>query len=192
MKGEKIKILIIDDDNETREIYAEVFKDTGFNVVEAKDGLEGLDMATKENPDVVFTGIIMPRMDGFTMIEALKKNIATSKIPVVISSHMGREEDKKKAEKLGAKDFIVRGTTSPKQAVEKVKILFMKGEYDMEFNPYNLDAAKLARDLNINSNFQCMECNERMIMKVHLQDSKEGIFNAYFVCPKCGWMLKMR
>lgn len=192
MEDRKIKILIIDDDNETREIYVEVFKKAGFKVLEAKDGLEGLDMATKENPDVIFTGIIMPRMDGFTMMEALRKNIATSEIPVVISSHMGRAEDKEKAKKLGAKDFIVRGTTSPKQAVDKIKIIFMKGGYNLEFNPYNLDAANLARDLNINNNFQCLECNERLIIKVHLQEPKEGLFGAQFICPKCGWTLKMK
>lgn len=190
MDSKQIKILIVDDDTDIREIYVAVFRKDGFNVIEAKDGIEGLDMAIKEIPDVVFTGIIMPRMDGFTMMDALKKNVATSKIPVVISSHMGREEDKRKAEKLGAKDFIVRGTTSPKQAVERIKVLFMEGDYAIEFDPYSLDAAKLARDLNI-ENFQCMECNEKLVLKIHLDNPKEGIFSARFVCPKCGWILKI-
>jgi len=130
-------------------------------------------------------------MDGFTMMDALKKNVATSKIPVVISSHMGREEDKKKAEKLGAKDFIVRGATSPNQAVERIKVLFMEGNYFIEFDPYNLDAAKLSHDLNISKGFQCMECNERLVLKIHFDNPKEGLFSARFVCPKCGWILKI-
>jgi len=191
MENKQIKILIVDDDTDIREIYAEVFRKAGFNVTEANDGLEGLDKASKEIPDVIFTGIIMPRMDGFTMMDALKKNVATSKIPVVISSHMGREEDRKKAEKLGAKDFIVRGATSPNQAVERIKVLFMEGSYSIEFDPYNLDAAKLAHDLNINKGFQCMECNERLVLKIHFDNPKEGLFNARFVCPKCGWILKI-
>ena len=191
MENKQIKILIVDDDTDIREIYAEVFRKAGFNVTEANDGLEGLDKASKEIPDVIFTGIIMPRMDGFTMMDALKKNVATSKIPVVISSHMGREEDRKKAEKLGAKDFIVRGATSPNQAVERIKVLFMEGSYSIEFDPYNLDAAKLAHDLNVNKGFQCMECNERLVLKIHFDNPKEGLFNARFVCPKCGWILKI-
>jgi len=191
MGNKQIKILIVDDDNDIREIYADVFKKSGFNVIEAIDGLDGLDKASKEIPDVIFTGIIMPRMDGFTMMDALKKNVATSRIPVVISSHMGREEDRKKAEKLGAKDFIVRGTVSPNQAVERIKVLFMEGDYSIEFDPYNLDAAKLAHDLNIGKDFQCMECGERMVLKIHLNDPKEGLFSARFVCPKCGWVLKV-
>jgi len=191
MENKQIKILIVDDDTDIREIYAEVFRKAGFNVTEANDGLEGLDKASKEIPDVIFTGIIMPRMDGFTMMDALKKNVATSKIPVVISSHMGREEDRKKAEKLGAKDFIVRGATSPNQTVERIKVLFMEGSYFMEFDPYNLDAAKLAHDLNVSKGFQCMECNERLVLKIHFDNPKEGLFNARFVCPKCGWILKI-
>jgi len=191
MDNKQIKILIVDDNADIREIYAEVFKKAGFNVMEAVDGLEGLDKAGKEIPDVIFTGIIMPRMDGFTMMDALKKNVATSKIPVVISSHMGREEDKKKAEELGAKDFIVRGATSPNQAVERIKVLFMERDYAIEFDPYNLDAAKLAHDLNISKNFQCAECDEKMVLKIHFDNPKEGIFSARFVCPKCGWILKV-
>ena len=67
--GQTFKMLLVDDDVDTQSLYAEVFRAAGFEVREAKDGLEGLDMATAERPDVVFTGIIMPRMDGFALTE---------------------------------------------------------------------------------------------------------------------------
>jgi len=88
----KTKILIVDDDVMTREMYVNVFKQSGYEVFEAGDGVDGLDVASRELPDVIFTGIIMPRMSGFELMEALRKAVATSKIPVVISSHIGREE----------------------------------------------------------------------------------------------------
>jgi two-component system chemotaxis response regulator CheY len=143
----RIKILVIDDDESVRTMYSHVFRDANFQVIEAENGLEGLDKATTENPDVVFTGIIMPKMDGFSMMEAMKKNVVTASIPVVISSHMGREEDRQKANVLGARYFFVKGYTTPKEIVEKVRSLFLGGkEYRLELNNYSMDAQKLAQD----------------------------------------------
>jgi CheY-like chemotaxis protein len=186
----KIKVLLVDDDISTREMYAEIFKNSDFEVAQAGDGLEGLDMATKNLPDVIFTGIVMPRMDGFSMMQELNKNVATCKIPVVISSHLGREEDRQRANTLGAKDFIVRDLTPPNVVVEKIKTLFVGGDYLIDFNPYNLDAQKLARELGLNNNFQCLECNEKMALKLKLSNPKHRKFEAIFVCPHCGWETK--
>ncbi len=188
MSNKRLKVLIIDDDEPTRGMYAEVFKEADFEVREAKDGVEGMDIATKELPDVIFTGIIMPRMDGFALMEALKKNVATCKIPVVISSHMGREEDQQKANVLGARDFIIRDATPPNQVVKRISALFIGGgEYRFDFNSYGLDAPKLARELGLNSNYQCLECGEKMVLRLKLTDPKERKFEASFICPHCGW-----
>ena len=186
----KRKILIVDDDDPTRKMYVNVFKNAGFEVVEAIDGIEGLEKATKENPDVIFTGIIMPRMDGFTMMESLKKTIPTADIPVIISSHMGREEDRQKANGLGARHFIIRDFTSPKEVVEKVKALFIEGkEYRLEINNISMDSQKLAHDLGLNNHFQCMECDEKLILKLVAKNKNEGM-EAHFICPSCGWQAK--
>ena len=191
MSEEKIKILVVDDDLESREMYKEVLQKANFTVLEGSDGVEGLDLATRNLPDVIFTGIIMPRMDGFSMMEELKKNVTTSRIPVIIFSHMGREEDQRKANLLGAKDFIVRDLVTPVQVVERIKSIFVKsGSYQIEFNPYSLDAQKLAKDLNLSDDFQCMECDEKMIMNLKLIDVREKKFEVKFVCPNCGWAVK--
>ena len=185
MEDKKLKILLVDDDEETRSIYAEFFKNDGFEVMEAFDGVEGLDKATKETPDVIFTGIIMPRMDGFSMMEALKKNVTTSNIPVVVSSHMGREEDQKKAYELGAKDFIVRNYNTPKQAVERVKVIFLS-EYNLKINPTEMDAPKLAKDLHLTSNgLLCPACGGEMMVKLKISGARDHTFSAKLVCSRC-------
>lgn len=182
----KKKILIVDDDVFTREMYADVFRQSNFEILEANDGLEGVDMATKNAPDVIFTGIVMPRMDGFTLIETLKKNVLTAQIPVFMSSHLGREEDRKRAEMLGVKEFIIRDFTSPTEVVNLVSSVFAEGaEYALDFDEYNLDAQRLARDLNFNGHFQCSECDESMILKLRI--GAKGMHTAQFVCPRCGW-----
>jgi CheY-like chemotaxis protein/predicted RNA-binding Zn-ribbon protein involved in translation (DUF1610 family) len=167
-------------------MYTDVFRQSGFEILEANDGVEGVDMATKNMPDVIFTGIVMPRMDGFTLIETLKKNVLTAKIPVLMSSHLGREEDRKRAQDLGVREFVIRDFTSPMEVVNLVSSIFAEGsEYTLDFDKYNLDAQRLARDLNFNGHFQCTECGESMVLK--FQIGEKGMHTAQFVCPKCGW-----
>jgi len=192
MGEKKIKILVIDDDAPTREMYAEVLAKAGYEILQAEDGVQGLDIATKEMPDLIFTGIVMPRMDGFTLMETLKKTVMTATIPVIISSHMGREEDQQRANVLGAKDFIMRDVTPPREVVERINALFVRsgGEYKLDFNAYAMDAQRLARDLNLNTDFQCLECNEKTALNLKLTDSKNVTFEAKFICPKCGWVAK--
>ncbi len=179
------KILIIEDDVNIRTIYVEVFKKEGFEVEEAEDGVEGLDKASKNLPDVIFTGIIMPRMDGFALKEALSKNVATSNIPVVFSSHMGRKEDEEKARAVGAKDFIFSNMVTPRQTVERVRIVLGSGEYRLKFHKSELDALKLAKDLHFNEKFQCSYCGTELEVIVKIVDLGSHEFNARFVCPKC-------
>lgn len=182
----KIKILIIDDDDATRSLYAEVFKRHGFDVAEAVDGVDGLDKATSNVPNVIFTGIIMPRMDGFALMEALKKNMVTSSIPVAVSSHMGREEDQKRAKELGAGDFIARDMNTPNQAVERIRALLNLTEYEIKFFTNELDASKLAQDMHFSEKFQCASCGTELVLSLRLNDVANHEFLAKFLCPQCG------
>ncbi|MDP1884225.1 MAG: response regulator [Candidatus Moranbacteria bacterium] len=181
-----LKILLVDDDEAIRKMYAEIFHKEGFVVFEAENGVDGLDGATKNTPDVIFTGIVMPTMDGFTMMEALKKNVMTSNIPVVISSHLGREEDQQRARDLGAKAFFIRGFYTPYEIVEKVRAIFELPEYKIKFAINELDVAKMARDLRINMDFKCPKCEGDMVLAMKLVDAKNQEFSAKLVCAGCG------
>jgi DNA-binding response OmpR family regulator len=131
-------------------------------------------------------------MDGFSMVEALQKTVMTATIPIVISSHMGREEDRVRAMKLGVKDFIVRDTTRPIEVVERINSLFTEAgaEYALEFNPYSLDAQKLAKELNFQASYLCLDCNAKLVLKLKLTNPKDRIFEAKFICPGCGAVIK--
>jgi len=166
-------------------MYIEVFQGAGFEVNEAVDGVDGLDKATKKPPDVVFTGIIMPRMDGFTLIEALKKNVSTSNIPVVISSHMGREEDQKKAKEMGVRDFIIVGYYTPREIVDRVKSIFAENEYKLKVYPEALDAKRMALDTGMKEDLRCLDCGGELNIIVKPSDIKNHLFLAKFVCSSC-------
>lgn len=180
-----IKVLMVDDDEAIRSMYATVFKKEGFEVIEAVDGVDGLDKATKNTPDLIFTGIVMPTMDGFQMMEALAKNVATSNIPVVISSHLGREEDHKKANELGAKEFFVRGMHTPNEIAEKILSMFESPEYKLKFDPNELDAKRLFVDMHMDEEFKCADCRGDLILSLRVANVEKHEFTAKFICSKC-------
>lgn len=177
------KILLVDDDEDTRSLYAEVFRNAGFEVREAKDGLEGLDLASKDRPDVIFTGIIMPRMDGFALTEALRANVTTSSIPVAFSSHLGRQEDQQRAREMGVSDFIVRDMVTPNEVVIRIRSLISRTEYLIALDIRALDAQKLAADFRLNPNFSCSENGGRQFA-LHLKTKNASTreFEAELVC----------
>ena len=186
MPKEKRKILIVDDDETIKGIYVDVFRSNGYEVIEAVDGIDGLDKATKNLPDIIFSGIIMPRMDGFALKEALSKNVATNKIPMIMSSHMGREEDRKKAIEMGIKNFFVVGLISPKAVVAQVDAIFNADEYRLEFSDAGTDAFRLASDLKLEEGFICPKCQGKAIFVLRTTDLAKKEFSAKIICPSCG------
>ena len=147
-------ILIVDDDNYLRSLYGEVFREAGFSVSEARDGAEGLDLARSQKPELIFTGIMMPNLNGFELMGKLRENPETASIPVMISSHLGRDSDRQQAEKLGAKAFVIKGFVSPKQVVNLALSILggKKAEqktYRLKVASDQLDDSRLARELGI-------------------------------------------
>jgi len=177
----KKTIMIVDDDIDTLEMYADVFESANYNIIRAADGLEAMNLIADHTPHVIFTGIVMPRMDGFSMMEALKQNKRTENIPVVINSHLGRDTDKDKAEELGARDFIIRGFTQPREVVERVGALLLRSDYIFRFNKTDKDVQKLAKDLGASSFFHCPQGQE-MVLKLNVTDEKDLTFAARFSC----------
>jgi CheY-like chemotaxis protein len=162
-------------------MYASIFESADYTVLRASDGLEALSVISEHTPHLVFTGIVMPRMDGFTMMEALKQNKRTADIPVVINSHLGRDADRKRAEELGARDFIVRGFTPPREALERIGALLLRSEYTFRFDVHDPEARKLVRDLGASNFFVCPRGQE-MVIKLSVSDPKNLTFSARFSC----------
>jgi DNA-binding response OmpR family regulator len=182
MENVKRSVVVIDDDEETRTLFAEILRSEGFDVREAVDGLEGLEKITQIVPDVVLSGIIMPRMDGFALVEGLKRNVVTAHVPVIFLSHMGREEDRVRAMALGVSDFFVTTMMPPREILGRVNALFSHSQYLIVPNPYELDAQRLAQDLNLNRDFLCSEGGEKLAFRLTLKDVQNRRFEAELVC----------
>lgn len=120
-KENKPKILLVEDDTFLAGIYATKFEQAGFAVSLAADGEAGLKAAKKETPNVILLDILMPKMDGFEVLENLKKDANLSKIPVILLTNLGQREDVEKGLKLGAVDYLIKAHFMPHETVEKVK-----------------------------------------------------------------------
>ena len=92
-----------------------------FAVLSAANGEAGVELITKEMPDLVLMDVMMPKMTGLEALEALKKNAATKDIPVILLSNLGQDSDKKKGMELGATDYFVKSSTDLDVLVEKIK-----------------------------------------------------------------------
>ncbi len=137
-------ILIVDDDIFLRDLYAESFKKEGFEVRTAADGEEGIESVLQHKPDVIFTGIQMPRFDGFAFMRKLQENADTRTIPVFISSHHGKPIDEDEARKLGAKGFFIRYRVTPQEVLLKIRS-YLEGKviYLVSLDPNKFDAPQL-------------------------------------------------
>ncbi len=108
---ESKKILIIEDDKLVRENIFEILEAEGFTVVQAKDGVEGIFKAKQELPDLVLSDIAMPHVDGFQVIELLKTDKLTERIPFIFLSAKAELADLKKGLRFGADDYLTKPFT---------------------------------------------------------------------------------
>lgn len=114
-------MLVIEDDRFLVKAYEAKLKGEGFSVSVAHDGEEGIAKIEAEKPDIILLDLIMPRMDGFDVLEEMQKHKEWKKIPVLILTNLGQEDDRKRGLKLGAKDYIVKADYSLAQIVDLIK-----------------------------------------------------------------------
>jgi len=121
MTAKGINVLLVEDDVFLTNIYKTKFEMEKFHVVHASNGEEGLDMAKKKNPDIILLDILMPKMDGFMVLEALKKDDATKDIPVILLTNLGQKDDVEKGLEMGAVDYLIKAHFKPSETVSKIK-----------------------------------------------------------------------
>jgi len=127
MDNTKHKILIIDDDEFLLDMYAVKFKEEGFEVDIAREGKEALNKIKEgASPEVVLLDVVMPGMDGFELLETIRKEklIPTSKI--IMLSNLGQKEHLDKGMSLGAADYIVKAYFTPSEVVKRVNEVLKK------------------------------------------------------------------
>lgn len=121
MATTKTKVLLIEDEEMLANMYEVKFKNEGFDITKALDGEDGLKKAKEIIPDLILLDIIMPKMDGFSVLQALKGDAKTKNIPVILLTNLGQEEDIARGKEMGSVGYLVKANITPAEVVEQVK-----------------------------------------------------------------------
>ena len=117
----KKRILLIEDETDLVELYKLKLEEAGYELKTATKGYEGLELAKKEEPQLILLDIILPQMDGFAVLKELKSDKATQHIPIILLTNLGQKTDIEKGQKLGADDYLVKANLTPTQIIAKIK-----------------------------------------------------------------------
>jgi CheY-like chemotaxis protein len=115
------KVLLVEDDNNLREIFQMRLQAEGYTAVVAADGEEGLVAALKEKPDLVIADVMMPKLSGFEMVESLRAAPETKDIKVIMMTALGQAEDQARGEKLGVVKYLVKSQVTLEDFARVVK-----------------------------------------------------------------------
>lgn len=120
----EIRVLIVEDSATKRAIYKEMLGTVSCEIIEAEDGEEGLKKARTEAPDIIIADLAMPKLDGFKMVEILKKEEATKYVPIICVSATYKDiESKLKAlTEAGAEEFFYM-PENMKELLVKVQVM---------------------------------------------------------------------
>ncbi len=120
-----MKILVVDDDPDLRDLIGYTLRRDGYFVLEAEDGQKGLLLAEVERPDLVLLDVNLPRIDGFEVCRRLRAGSTTAAIPVVMLTVRGSEEDQVRGLDLGADDYLSK-PFSPRTLLARVRALLRR------------------------------------------------------------------
>lgn len=114
------KILIVEDDLKMRKLIVDAFTEQGFKTEEASDGQEGLKMALDTKPDVILTDLIMPIMDGLTMVRKLREDAWGKDVPITVLTNSDQADTIADALDKGIFKYIVKSDLSIDDIVKRI------------------------------------------------------------------------
>ncbi|MEG4442658.1 ATP-binding protein [Microcoleus sp. AT9_B5] len=136
-KGNPQKILVIDDRWENRSVIVNLLTPLGFEVIEATNGKQGLNIAIQAKPDLVITDLVMPEMDGFQLMQYWKTSLELKDIKIIVSSASVFETDQNQSLQAGAVDFLAK----PVQAEELLEKLELHLQIEWIYEAISLKAS---------------------------------------------------
>jgi len=121
MKKIKKKILIVEDDLPILGVLVEMFEREKFEVLKARDGEKGLNMAIKKKPDLILLDIVMPKMDGVTVLQKLREDKWGKDVPIILLTNLISAEKASEAAQSGVRDYLVKTDWKLEDVVKKVR-----------------------------------------------------------------------
>ena len=123
-KGSGQKILIVDDDENHVHLLRKRLQASGYATLEAKDGIDGVNQAVHQRPDLIITDVLLPRMNGFQLVEQLKSNPETNTIPIIMMSAVYvTEEDMARGFEAGAETYVAKADLALRKPLQEEALL---------------------------------------------------------------------
>ena len=121
------KLLLVEDDNNLREIYEARLQAEGYEIVTAKDGEEALAVAKAERPDLIISDVMMPKISGFEMLDILKNTDGLKNVKVIMLTALGQSDDQQRADSLGADKYLIKSQVTLEDIVRVAHELLEDG-----------------------------------------------------------------
>lgn len=115
------KVLIVEDDEHISKVYEIKLAKEGIHSVLAKNGEEAVAMIARVKPALILLDLMLPKKDGFSVLEEIKKNPELESIPVIVLSNLGQQSDQDRALALGAREYLVKVDYPIQEIINKVK-----------------------------------------------------------------------
>ena len=112
------KLMLVEDDNNLREIYEARLQAEGYEIISAKDGEEALVLAKSETPDLIIADIMMPKISGFEMLDILRNTDGRKDVKVIMLTALGQNDDQQRANQLGADRYLVKSQVTLEDIVK--------------------------------------------------------------------------
>jgi len=120
------KIIFVEDEPTLQKTLCDVLRKEGYDVKAAFDGVAGLELIKLEKPDLVLLDLILPKMDGFTVLKKMREDEETKDIPVMILTNLEGTFDVERVLELGATTYLVKANYELREVVEKIKKMLEK------------------------------------------------------------------
>lgn len=179
------KLLIIDDDTSVRQSVVAYLEDSGFEVLEAADGVAGLDVFEREHPDLVVTDLRMPGTDGLALLKALRER--APELPVIVISGAGVLGDVVSALRLGASDYLIKPVVDMEMLVHSVNKALEGRDLRLQNQRYRKKLEKANRGLR--DNLRVLERDQQSGRQVQLRlmpkpiETPQGYKIAHHIAP---------
>ncbi|MFA6096799.1 MAG: response regulator [Candidatus Paceibacterota bacterium] len=126
VKNKGLRVLLVEDDEFLRDICKRKLEIEGFNVSVAVDGAQALKKVEEEDPQMILLDVILPGLDGFEILKAVKANPARAKTPVIMLTNLGQTSEVEKGLSLGADEYIVKAHFTIGEIIEKIKTVMKR------------------------------------------------------------------
>lgn len=117
----KKKILLVEDDDALANVYTVRLESEGFEIKRVSNGEEALSNALEFKPDLILLDVMMPKVDGFEVLDILRNTPQTANIKIIVLTALSQESDRERASSLGADDYLVKSQVVIADVVDKVK-----------------------------------------------------------------------